>query len=143
ITSNPSQTSQGAQHSGDEINFWQSDQQLNLPPVASPSSLQQSANLYNFDEDTSHHESSFDDFLTTECSSENPLSEHTTPQELIWEQQFISTDPSQPRILDPFASHEFDAAHGSSASTELQSILQHSEDQLPKYISGQQLLGSN
>ncbi len=100
------------------------------------------ADIYSVDEDTSHHESSFDDFLTTEASSENPLSEHTTPQELIWEQQFILQEPSQPHILDPYATHDLDAAQGSAAHSEFQSIFQHTEEPLPKYISGQQLLGS-
>jgi hypothetical protein len=98
--------------------------------------------IYSVDENTSHHESSFDDFLTTGASSENPLSEHTTPQELIWEQQFISQDSSQPLILDSYGSREFDVAQASTASSELQRIFQHSEETLPKFISGQELLSS-
>ncbi|KAJ9615657.1 hypothetical protein H2200_001733 [Cladophialophora chaetospira] len=139
ITSNPSQTAQEEE----EPDFWLGNPKYNNPAVASPGSMHTTTEIYNADEETSHHDSSFDDFLTTEASSENPLSEHTTPQELIWEQQFISKDPSQPHIVDPYNSHEFDSAHGSVATSELQNIFQHTEEPLPKYISGQQLLGSN
>ena len=104
--------------------------------------MQATADIYSVDEDISHHESSFDDFLTTEASSENPISEHTTPQELIWEQQFVSQDPSRPHILDVYNSHEFDHAQGVSATSELQRIFQHREETLPKFISGQELLSS-
>jgi hypothetical protein len=73
---------------------------LNRPAVASPGSVSPPGDFYNVDETIPYHDSSFDDLLTTSCSSENYLSEHTTPQEQIWEQQFISQDPSQPHILD-------------------------------------------
>lgn len=37
----------------------------------------------------------FDEYLTPEYSSENPYSERTTPQEYIWEQQFLHADSPQ------------------------------------------------
>lgn len=140
ITSNPSQTTQ---HVEEEPDFWLGNPKYNNPAVASPGSMHTTTEIYDVDEDTPNHGSSFDDFLTTEASSENPLSEHTTPQELIWEQQFVSQDHSQPHILDPYNTHEFEAAQASAASSELQGVFQNSGITLPKYISGQQLLSSN
>ncbi|EXJ57149.1 hypothetical protein A1O7_07494 [Cladophialophora yegresii CBS 114405] len=139
ITSNPSQATQQTE---EEPDFWLGNPRYNTPAVASPGSMHPTTDIYGVDEDTSHHDSSFDDLLTTEASSENPLSEHTTPQELIWEQQFISHDSSQPHIVDSYDSHEFDAAQATTASSELQRIFQHSEETLPKFISGQELLSS-
>ncbi|KIW65729.1 hypothetical protein PV04_07956 [Phialophora macrospora] len=139
ITSNPSQANQQLE---EEPDFWLGNPRYNTLAVASPGSMHATTDIYSVDENTSHHESSFDDFLTTGASSENPLSEHTTPQELIWEQQFISQDSSQPHILESYGSREFDVAQASTASSELQRIFQHSEETLPKYISGQELLSS-
>lgn len=139
VTSNPSQASQ---HVDEEPDFWLGNPKYNIQPVTSPGSLNATVDIYSLDEDTSHHEPSFDDYLTTEASSENPLSEHTTPQELIWEQQFMLRDPSQPHILDPYSSQEFDVRHVATGSSDSQGAFQHSEDTLPKFISGQELMSS-
>ncbi|KIW92061.1 uncharacterized protein Z519_07044 [Cladophialophora bantiana CBS 173.52] len=139
ITSNPSQ---GTQELGSEPDFWLANPQYNLPPVSSPGSVQPLADIYNLDEDNSYRESSFDDFLTTEESSENPLSEHTTPQEQIWEQQFMLQDAAQPRIIDPYGSNDFEAAPGAPGSSDLQSYFHHTEETLPKFVSGEELMSS-
>ncbi|EXJ88348.1 hypothetical protein A1O1_05278 [Capronia coronata CBS 617.96] len=99
ITSNPIHILEKTQQVSDELDCWPSDPTFNLP-VASPGAIQQPTNLFSFEEDTSHHDSSFDDFLTTECSSDNHVSEHTTPQELIWERQFVFQETSQPQMSD-------------------------------------------
>ncbi|OQV09091.1 hypothetical protein CLAIMM_13263 [Cladophialophora immunda] len=139
ITSNPSQV---IQEVGSDPEFWPVNAQYNLPAVSSPGSLPPSADIYNLDEDTSYRESSFDDFLTTEASSENPLSEHTTPQEQIWEQQFLSQDPTQPHIVDSYGLNDFEAVQEVTASSDLQSYFQHAEEPLPKFVSGEELRSS-
>ena len=139
ITSNPSEASQQV---GEESDFWLGNPKYNSPAIVTPGSMHATADIYSVDEDASHHESSFDEFLTTEASSENPLSEHTTPQELIWEQQFVSQNPSQPQIPDFNTSTDFDNAQGATASSKLEGILQHSEEALPKFISAPELLSS-
>ncbi|OAP63504.1 hypothetical protein AYL99_02731 [Fonsecaea erecta] len=139
ITSNPSQ---GTLEVGNEPDSWPLSAQYNLPKVSSPGSLQPLADGYNLDEDTSYRESSFDDFLTTEASSENPLSEHTTPQEQIWEQLFLSQDTAQPHILNSYGSNDFEAAQVVSETSDLQSYFQYTEEPLPKFISGEELRGS-
>lgn len=112
ITSNPSQSVQTSQYFDGDSSYFQYDQQFDFSVTGSPGTIAQSAHLYSFEEDNSHHESSLDDFLTTETSSENPLSEHTTPQELIWEQQFVTLDPSQPHILDTYSTHQYTGPQG-------------------------------
>ncbi|KAK5062476.1 hypothetical protein LTR84_004548 [Exophiala bonariae] len=112
ITSNPSQPVQSSQYLEGDSGYFFTDQHFDFSVTGSPGTIGQSTNLYNFEEDSSHHESSLDDFLTTETSSENPLSEHTTPQELIWEQQFVTQDTSQPYIVDPYGVHQYSAQQG-------------------------------
>ncbi|KIX01771.1 uncharacterized protein Z518_09498 [Rhinocladiella mackenziei CBS 650.93] len=142
ITSNPSQTSQGTRQLGGGVEDLPLNQLHTQAAVSSPGQFQQqSAHLYNFEEDTSHHESSFDDFLTTECSSENHISEHTTPQELIWEQQFVLQDPSQPHILDSLASNNYGGAQGVLGGSDLHGLFRDTEESLPKFVSGEELLG--
>jgi len=120
--------------------FWHYDQQFDFSLTGSPGTIGQSAQLYNFEEDNSHHESSLDDFLTTETSSENPISEHTTPQELIWEQQFITQDTAQPHILDTFSAHPYPGSQG-PGGTDTHGIFGTAEESLPKFVSGEELLG--
>lgn len=139
ITSNPSQLTQNSQHFGGDGVYWQYDQHFDFSITGSPGTIAQSAHLYNFEEDTSHHDSSLDDFLTTETSSENPISEHTTPQELIWEQQFITQDTVQPHILDTYGAHPFSGSQG-IGGTDTHGIFSTTEDTLPKFVSGEDLL---
>jgi len=106
----------------------------------SPGYFADVANGYRLEEEISHHDSPLDDFLTAECSSENPVSEHTTPQEIIWEQQFISPDTAQLHIMDNFVSHSYGSSQEGDGVSDLQSILQVTEQQLPKFVSGNQLL---
>lgn len=134
LTSNPVQTSQESQQVGDELRYWPSDQSTNLP-FASPASLLQPVNLYNFAEETSHHESSFDEFLTTECSSENHISEHTTPQELIWEREFLYQDSSEFQLLDNYGHNNYSADQVCLGGTD-------PNQPLPKFISEPELLNS-
>ncbi|OAG39361.1 hypothetical protein AYO21_06377 [Fonsecaea monophora] len=139
ITSNPSQ---GMQEVGSGSDVWPGNAHFMLPAVSSPGSLHPSADIYNLEEDTPYRESSFDDFLTTEESSENPLSEHTTPQEQIWEQQFLTQEAAQLQIVDSYGSNDFEAAHGVSGSSDLRGCLQRPEDGLPKFVSGEELRSS-
>ncbi|KIX98700.1 uncharacterized protein Z520_05160 [Fonsecaea multimorphosa CBS 102226] len=139
ITSNPSQ---GTQDVGSEPDLWPVNAHFDLPAVSSPGSLQPSSDIYNLDEDTSYRESSFDDFLTTEGSSENHLSNHTTPQEQIWEQQFLSQDAVQPHKVDSYGANNFEAVQGVSRSSDLQSYFQHTEEPLPRFVSGEELRSS-
>lgn len=140
ITSNPSQLVRNSQQLGGDGVFWQYDQHFDFSVTGSPGTITQSAQLYNFEEDNSHHDSSLDDFLTTETSSENPISEHTTPQELIWEQQFITRDTSQPHILDTFGAHPYPGSQ-SIGGADTHGIFGTTEETLPKFVSGEDLLG--
>lgn len=144
VTSNPAQISSGLPQEGGDVAYPGPGDRRTIPStVPSVGPTQYNAELYNFEEDTSHHESSFEDLLTPECSSENPLSEHTTPQEVIWEQQFyLQEDTSQPRILDPYGPSVYEATQGVSGSTELHALLRDSEETLPKFVSGEELLGA-
>lgn len=140
VTSNPSQPLQDIQRFANDIDYWKLEQKLDVPIGASPGSFQQSPNTYNFEEDTSHYENSFEDFLTTECSSENHISEHTTPQELIWEQQFISQDTSQPHIIDSYGAFNFEASEGVSSASDLHAIYVEAAEPLSKSISTEELV---
>ncbi|EXJ78328.1 hypothetical protein A1O3_09489 [Capronia epimyces CBS 606.96] len=139
ITSNPTHTQQDSQQGRDGLDCWPSDPAFNLP-VASPGILHPSANLFSFEEDTtSHHESSFDDFLTTECSSDNHISEHTTPQELIWERQFVSQDPTRPHILDNYGHSGFSANKVLLHGTDLEAFYSESQETFPDFVTRQDL----
>jgi hypothetical protein len=77
----------------------------------------------------------FDDFMTPDYSTDNHISEHTTPQEAIWEtqfnQQYPSSDSAHPHILD---------ASPPNPSKEIQGIFANPPTDPPKFISGAQLL---
>lgn len=130
VTSNP--TSQGSQ---DQIPFpdlpdTNSDSYLDDPFAHVVSSdLMSSAYVDN------GFGATFDDFMTPDYSTDNHISEHTTPQEAIWEQQFnrqsAASDSSHPHVLD---------ASPPNPTTELQGIFAAASPQPPKYISGAQLL---
>lgn len=139
ITSNPSQSVQASQYLDGDRGYFFTDQHFDFSVTGSPGAITQSAPLYNFEEDNSHHESSLDDFLTTETSSENPLSEHTTPQELIWEQQFITQDTSQPYFEDPYSAHQYSAQQG-IAGAENHSIFSTAGGSFSKFGQSEHLL---
>lgn len=81
-----------------------------------------------------------DDFMTPDYSTDNLISEHTTPQEAIWErdfhQSYISNSSAQPHILDTSSQR----SGQEDGEKELQSIFAAPQSELPKYISGAQLL---
>ncbi|ETN44364.1 uncharacterized protein HMPREF1541_10544 [Cyphellophora europaea CBS 101466] len=85
----------------------------------------------------------FEDFMTPDYSTDNHISEHTTPQEAIWEQQFNSrhfvSDSSHPHILDG-SSQNSEHASPPNPTKELQSIFSAASTHSPQYISGAQLL---
>ncbi|KAL2436746.1 hypothetical protein ABEF95_013975 [Exophiala dermatitidis] len=137
VTSNPTQTAHEPPPLGSELDCWTFDQTFSAP-VASPASLPQSTYLLGLEEDTSHHESSFDDFLTTGYSSENHVSEHTTPQELIWEQQFVYED-NQPYILDNCDQSGDGGSHEFTQSSDLQAFYPDAQEALPDFVSGHSL----
>ncbi len=80
---------------------------------------------------------SFDELMTPEYS-DNQISEHTTPQELIWEQQFLPQDSDHPYIFQP---NELGSPQNpQSPSNEVKGIFCALEQETPKFISGSQLL---
>jgi hypothetical protein len=123
----------------EEPETWQNGLASSTNPVTSPGSMHITPDIYHTDEDTSHRDSSFDDLLTNEASSENPLSEHTTPQETIWEREFMIHGPSQPHILDPYNYQDFVTSPEARKSPALAGMLPRNEEQLPQYISGTEL----
>ncbi|RVX72483.1 hypothetical protein B0A52_03672 [Exophiala mesophila] len=96
--------------------------------------------IYGSGDGFSQHDTSFDDFLTTAGSSENPLSEHTTPQELIWEREFMAQGNSQPQVLDPYSDRIYDYAHAPAAGSDLHAAFDM-EDQFQKQYSNTNLMG--
>ncbi|KAI1618576.1 hypothetical protein EDD37DRAFT_273248 [Exophiala viscosa] len=139
LTSNPSSaTTLEVNHSQ---NYW-GGQLLNLPTADSPRTVQPSADFSNFEENASHHESSFDDFLTNEASSVNHISEHTTPQELIWEQQFLVQDP-QPHILDTSSSNTCESSHGIAESSDIDDFFGRGQDPLNKFAYEEELFDTS
>ncbi|KAK5229850.1 hypothetical protein LTR72_001382 [Exophiala xenobiotica] len=143
VTSNPAQILQEPPRYDSDDNYRYLDQSSNLPTATSPASFQPSADIYNFQEDTSHHDSSLDDFFSTEGSSENHLSEETTPQEFIWEQQFLAHDPAELHILDPYSAVPYDPTQGVSQSFGTHSIFQAADGQLTKSAPGEELSGQS
>lgn len=132
VTSNPSQAAATLQVNNGQ-GYWD-DQSLDFPTADSPRSLQPSGDINSFEEDASHHEPSLDDFLTTEASSVNHISEHTTPQELIWEQQFLVQDPSQPHILDTSSANTRESSRGIAESSDLERILGSHQAPFGKFV---------
>ena len=80
---------------------------------------------------------SFDELMTPEYS-DNQISEHTTPQELIWEQQFLPQDSNHPHILQP--TELGSPQNPQSPFNEFKSIFSPLDPDPPKFISGSQLL---
>ena len=80
---------------------------------------------------------SFNESMTPEYS-DNHISEHTTPQELIWEQQFLSQDSDYPHI---YQQNDFGSPQNpQSPSNDFKDIFSTLEQEPPKYVSGSQLL---
>jgi hypothetical protein len=80
----------------------------------------------------------FDDLMTPDYSSENQISEHTTPQEAIWEEQFnrhFDSNNHNPYILDS-SFGDVPTSPPTNPSREIQSILSGST----QYVTSQQLL---
>ena len=85
----------------------------------------------------SHPNFSFNESITPEYS-DNHISEHTTPQELIWEQQFLSQDSDYPHI---YQQNDFGSPQNpQSPSSDFKDIFSTLEHEPPKYVSGSQLL---
>ena len=86
------------------------------------------------------HGLSLDDLMTPEYS-DNQLSDHTTPQELIWEQQFLSQDTEQPDIRDGSQSGNLSSPEFSqSLLNGLRGISTSGKSALPAHLTGAQLL---
>ncbi|KAK5026322.1 hypothetical protein LTR13_010104 [Exophiala sideris] len=140
VTSNPlSATTLQVNNTQD---YWD-DQSLNLPTADSPRTFHPLGDLNSFEENASHHESSFDDFLTNEASSVNHISEHTTPQELIWEQQFLVRDPSRPHILDTSSSNTCESSHGITGGSDFDGIFGNGQDPLGKFACKEELFDTS
>ena len=74
---------------------------------------------------------SFDDYMTPDQSTDNQISEHTTPQEAIWERDFhpqlVTNGATQPHILDNSSQH-------SGQSDQIQTAYTTADAQPPKYL---------
>jgi hypothetical protein len=83
---------------------------------------------------------SFDDYMTPDQSTDNYISEHTTPQEAIWEREFQylpTNGASLPHILDSSSQH---SGHEEIPPKALQESYKSADSDQPKYISGADLL---
>ncbi|KAK6366221.1 hypothetical protein LTS17_010727 [Exophiala oligosperma] len=136
---NPSVTSNPVQLSRLDSDPICAEQFMSLQATASPSSWNTPAHGHYIEESTSHHDSSFDDIFSTEGSSENHLSEETTPQEYIWEQQFLAYDSAHLHILDPYSATSYDPTSSALRPTEFEDAFGSSNDPLAKFSSSEDL----
>ena len=133
VTSNPCQES--------EYSISQPSQPGTLPQFTGFGSDFMS-NTYNFDhsiDPNTHQNFAFDNLMTPE-HSDNHVSEHTTPQEFIWEQQFITQDTAQPHTLGSQSNDLSSLSNIQSPPSDFKSSFPAFEQDPPKYISGSQLL---
>lgn len=86
--------------------------------------------------DTGAFDISFEDLMTPDYSTDNHISEHTTPQEAIWEREFqqaTNNGSFQPHILDTTSQH---SGHEEEPRRELQAIYANEQPEQAKYVSG-------
>ena len=106
------------------------------PHVIAPEYMGTYTSEHEF-ESTAHQSYSFDELMTPEYS-DNQISEHTTPQELIWEQQFLPHDSTPPDIVP---SSELGSPNNpQSPSNELRGLLSGLNQEPPKAVGRSQLL---
>ncbi|KIW20196.1 hypothetical protein PV08_00771 [Exophiala spinifera] len=141
VTSNPVQLSQRDVRQGSETTYSPAEQFMRLQATTSPDPSHMLPQSHYIDESTSHHDSSFDDLFSTEGSSENHLSEETTPQEFIWEQQFLAYDSTHLQIFDPYSAASYDHTSGACGPTEFEGAFESSDEPLEKISSGEELRG--
>ncbi|KAL6248992.1 hypothetical protein RBB50_004055 [Rhinocladiella similis] len=141
VTSNPVQLSQRVARIDSETTCGPTEQFMSLQATTSAGSWHTPAHSHYIEESTSHHGSSFDDIFSTEGSSENHLSEETTPQEYIWEQQFLAYDSAHLHILDPYSATSYDPTSNALKPTEFEDTFGATNDPLAKFSSGEEFRG--
>lgn len=137
VTSNPSLPLAPTYLSSGNTTAWDTGDQPNTPSFQVQDDW---LPVYGPADSFPPHDPSFDDFLTTAGSSENPLSEHTTPQELIWEQQFMAQGNPQPQVLDPYSDRIYAHAHAPATGSELHAVFDM-EGQFQKQYPDTNLIG--
>ena len=129
LTSNPSQ----------HPNYRPIQPQSNFMPSTSfgPAPVSHTYQRDNNLVDLSHQDYNFNDLMTPEYS-DNYISEQTTPQELIWQEQFITPNTAESQITE--SSSQAVNAQEPEVSTSRPPTESRNVQQNPRYVSGAQLL---